>query len=146
MHEKTECKFSYKPIRKGRSFKEIEFELEPIAKIICLEDTDLSQVTLDQILEEQEDTETHNKELWQSAIKEFNFTLEQLEEIRSVLVTIPDSKLPEDITTYTNDIQFRRYHYIQQQMLLLKRRDREQTIKNKFAYFVKMIKTDSKAE
>lgn len=136
MHEKTECRFSYKPIRKGRSIEEIEFTVESLAR---LEETDTNQITLDEYLNE-------SRELWVSALDEFKFSEEQLDEIRSVIVTIPNYKLPEDTVTGTNDINFQRYHYIDQQIKILKRRNSEKPIKNQFAYFIKMLRAEAKAE
>lgn len=136
MHEKTECRFSYDSIKKGRSVVAIRFTLKTLPK---LETVDLNQITL-----EQWQNETENKELWESAIEEFNFSEVQIEEIRTILQSIPTCKLPQDNTTNMNDISFRRYHYIAMQVATLKRCDNENKIKNKFAYFVKMIKADIK--
>lgn len=137
MHEKTECKYSYEPIKKGRSVVAVHFEVETLPKA-SLEDVDENQITIDQWQEEA----IKEKELWESAVKDFNFSAEQLEEIRSILVTVPDQKLPED-PTCCDSVDLRRYHYMRIKAAEIKRRDSDKPIKNKFAYMTKMIKQDS---
>lgn len=140
LNEKTECKFSYESVKKGRSVVAIRFHIETLPKD-KLEDIDPNQITL-------EDYEkTLNKELWETALVRdgelCEFTEEQLEEIRQVLVTVPIIKLPEDTTTYMDNIDFRRYHYIAQKYATLNRKHAEQPIKHRFSYFLKMLKKDA---
>lgn len=138
MLEKTECKYEYEPIKKGRSVIAVRFTVETLPKV-NLEDIDANQITL-------EDYEKDiNKEIWVNVLEK-EFTKEQIEEIREVLVTMPESKLPEDTVTHMNDIQFRRYHYIAQQYAVLNRVATESKIKNRFLYFMKMLRTDTNLE
>ena len=142
MHEKTECRYSYEPIKKGRSVVAVRFTVETLPKA-SIEDIDENQLTL-----EQWQAET-DKELWVTALEKdgvCEFTKEQIDEIREVLVTIPVSKLPEDVVTHTDDISIRRHHYIAQQYATLNRRHAEKPIKNRFAYFIKMLRKDAGIE
>lgn len=139
MHEKTECRYDYEPIKKGRSVVAVRFTVETLPKA-SLEDIDPNQLTLE---DWQNDT---NRELWVSALEKdgvSEFSKEQIDEIREVLVTIPEYKFPEDTVTHMNDIQFRRYHYIAQQYSVLNRVASEIKIKNRFLYFMKMLKSDA---
>lgn len=140
LNEKTECKFSYEPIKKGRSVVAIRFILETLPKA-SIEEIDPNQITLDDYLE------NDSKEFWENAITaedgKCEFTKEQIEEIRTILRTIPTRKLPQDTSTGMDDLSFRRYHYITQQMATMNRCDSEKKIKNRFAYFVKMLKKDA---
>ena len=139
MHEKTECRYEYTPIKKGRSVVAIRFTLETLPRT-SIEDIDPNQLTLEEY------SKDINRELWMSALEkngEKEFSPEQIDEIREVLVTIPTDKLPEDTVTDTDDIQFRRYHYIAQQYAALNRIASEKNIKNRFLYFIKMLRMDA---
>lgn len=139
MHEKTECKYDYEPIKKGRSVVAIRFTLETLPRT-SIEDIDPDQLTLEEY------SRDISKELWISALEkngEKEFSEEQIDEIREVLVTIPEYKLPEDNVTQMNDIQFRRYHYIAQQYAALNRIASKNKINNRFLYFMKMLRSDT---
>ena len=133
MNEKTECRYSYEPIKKGRSVVAIHFEVETLPKTI--EDTFEPQRLT-------EPTETINVDgLIQEALEPLKLTKEQIVEINSILVTIPDSKLPQSSAAYgSKDLS--RYHYIDQKIKEILRRDKQKPIKNKFSYFIKIIKKD----
>lgn len=135
MLEKTECRYSYEPVKKGRSVVAVHFEVETLSKISC-DEIDKNQITIEQWQEEM----SKDRELWEDALKDYGFTPEQLEELRTVLVCVPEYKLPEDSVTGTNDIQFRWYHYLQIKITEIKRR---KNIKNTFAYLIKIMKKDA---
>lgn len=137
MHEKTECRYTYEPVKKGRSVVAIRFTLETFPKISCENDTDKSQIS---IMQGQTETMINTEnELWKSAIDEFNFTKEQVAELREVLFCIPEEKLPQSSACY-GAIELMRYHYMQINVAEIKRRT---NIKNKFAYLLKMMKKDA---
>lgn len=138
LNEKTECKFQYEPIKKGRSVVAIKFILKTLPKT-NIEEVDENQITIEQWQEYKD----KNTELWQDVLKEFEFTSEQIEEIRTVLVCIPTYKLPEDSVTGINDMQFRWYHYLQIKIAEIKRR---KNIKSTFSYLMKIIKKDADIE
>lgn len=132
--EKTECKYKYEPIKKGRSVVAIRFTLETLPKAILEED----------IKEPNKEYEQEN-ELWASALskkeKPCEFTPEQLEEINQLLVTIPLRKLPKN--TSVDDINLDRYHYLAQKFATLNRKDSEGTVRNRFSYLITMLKKDT---
>ena len=137
MHEKTECRYSYEPVKKGRSVVAVHFEVETLPKA-SLEEVDENQMTLEQWQEEA----VKEKELWQTPLEDFNFTQEQYDELFSVLITIPDFKLPQSSACY-GSVELMRYHYIDQKSRELLRRDKEKPIRNKYLYFLKMMKQDA---
>lgn len=137
MHEKTECRYSYEPIKKGRSVVAVRFEVETLPKVINEEDE--NQITIEQW---QAETEAKKQELWQEPLAEFGFSQEQLAELDSILVTIPDSKLPESSACY-GSVELMRYHYIDQKVKEIKRRDLQKPIRSKFSYLLKLIKQDA---
>lgn len=138
MYEKTECRYSYDPIKKGRSVVAVHFEVETLPKA-SLDEVDKNQITIEQWQEQM----NRDRELWEDALKVYEFTQEQLEELRTVLVCIPEYKLPEDSVTGTNDVQFRWYHYLQIKITEIERR---KNIKNTFAYLKKIMKKDAGIE
>lgn len=139
IQEKTECRYEYEPVKRGRSVVAVRFVLKTRPKE-SLEDIDINQFTL-------EDYEKNmNRELWVNALEKdgvIEFTKEQIDEIRELLVAIPTYKLPEDNVTYLNDIRFRRYHYMAQQYAVLNRVASETKIKSRFLYFAKMLRSDA---
>lgn len=137
MNEKTECRYSYEPIKKGRSVVAIRFTLETLQKS-SIENIDLNS----DILEKYQGT---GKELWESALDEFNFSKEQIAELREVLIVIPDHILPPSPAGY-GSLEFRRYHYMQIKMTEIKRRNTENPIRSTFSYLLKMMKQDAKQE
>ena len=135
LHEKTECKYTYEPIKKGRSVVAIRFTVETLPKA-SFEEIDENQITLEQ-WQEMADKQLE-KELWQSPLEQFNLTQEQYDVIRSLLVTVPDSKLPESPACH-GSMELRRYHYIDQKVKEINSRD---YIKKPYLYLVKIIKGD----
>ena len=75
----------------------------------------------------------------------FNFSKEQLDELYSILVVIPDYKLPKSEACF-DSVEIMRYHYISQKAKEIVRRDSQEPIKNKFAYLKKMMKQDALEE
>ena len=132
--EKTECRFAYEPVKEGRSVVAVRFILETLPKT-SIEDIDPNQITLDDVLD--------SREMWEKELDVLNFSTEQMEEIRQVLVVMPNEVLPETPACYDN-VDLMRYHYIKIKIAEIQRRDAEKPIKNKFAYLMKMIKKDAK--
>lgn len=138
MHKKTECRYEYEPIKKGRSVVAVRFTVETLPKS-SLEDIDENQMTIEQW---QSETST-KKELWQTPLERFNFSQEQYDELFTVLITIPDYKLPQSAACY-NNVDLMRYHYIDQKVKEIIRRDAQKPIRSKFAYLLKLMKQDAK--
>lgn len=134
MHEKTECRYEYEPIKKGRSVVAVRFTVETLPTAI-LENIDPNQITLDDVLND-------NKELWEGAVEQFKFSHEEIEEIRAILATVPSYKMPQ-IDGFTNNLEFMRYHYLDQLVKKMARIDSQKPIKNKFNYLVVLLKQDS---
>lgn len=139
MHEKTECRYSYEPVKKGRSVVAVRFTLETLPKA-SLEDIDENQITIEGYFEEQEKRE---QPMYFAPLEVFNFSAEQLDEIQSYVATVPNYKLPQSAVCY-DSIELMRYHYFDQKAREIVRRDKEKHINNKFSYLIKLIKEDCK--
>lgn len=133
IHEATDIKYDYETVKRGRSVVAIRF----IYKSKTLEEVDENQMTLEQWQEEA----VKEKELWQTPLEDFNFTQEQYDELFSVLITIPDFKLPQSSACY-GSVELMRYHYIDQKAKEIKRRDTQKPIRSKFSYLLKLMKQD----
>ena len=136
MHEKTECRYSYEPVKKGRSVVAVKFTVETLPKID--DDITSGQITLEQYQLELE----QEGELWESALDEFGFTKEQLEELAELLTVMPKDVLPQSPACHDN-IDLMRYHYMQLKAKEITRRNAEKTIRSKFSYLLKIIKQDA---
>mgnify|MGYP003362301620 FL=1 len=110
MYKKTESRYSYEPIKKGRSVVAVHFEVETLTKV-SLEEVDEKQIPL----KLWQEGAVKEKELWQTPLEDFNFTQEQYNELFSVLITIPDFKLPQSSVCY-GSVELMRYHYIDQRL------------------------------
>lgn len=79
MHEKTECRYTYEPVKKGRSVVAIRFTVETLPKL-TFEDVDPNQYTLDDWQNSKRDDICHG-----FSSPEFeSFTDEQLEVLKDL--------------------------------------------------------------
>lgn len=132
IHEVTDIRYDYETIKRGRSVVAVRFTYK--SKIF--DEVDDNQMTIE---EWQAGTD---RELWQTPLEQFNFSKEQYDELFSVMITIPDYKLPQSSACY-GSIELMRYHYIDQKAKELLRRDKEKPIRNKYLYILKMLKQDA---
>ena len=134
LHEKTDCRYAYEPVKKGRKVVKIKFTLE--SRNTYLTD-DYDYIIPEQILE-------NDNELWMEALKPLNIDLnkEQLDELGSLLVTLPKYKLPQSPANMDN-IELQRYHYIDIKVKEILRRNKEKTINNKYMYLLSILKKDA---
>ena len=132
--EKTERKYIYETVKKGRTVVAIRFTIKKFPKDLDLIENSLNNQRIDLSVE---------KELWQQPLEQFEFTQEQYEELLAVLVTIPENNLPQS-PACQDSIELMRYHYIDQKTKEILRRDKQKPIRNKFSYLLKILKQDIK--
>lgn len=137
--EKTECQYSYETVKKGRRVAAIRFTLETLPPL-DVEDPD--QYTIDNFNAENDPLAFLAAALSPSGDGDSEFTKEQMQEIFTILATIPDDKLP---LCREDGIEFRRYHYLAEKYALMNRVHAQKPIKNRYAYFLKMVKSDTAA-
>ena len=137
LHEKTECKYTYEPIKKGRSVVAIRFTVETLPKL-TFEDADPNQYT---IFDVQEEIENEEREYF--CDEEFNdFTDEQLDVLRELI----RHKVPEDLVeshyaVLQNRLEAYRWasaDYLRRQVKVARLRKP----KNLFAYVKKMLENE----
>lgn len=134
MHEVTDIRYDYETVKRGRRVVAIRFTYQGQDEL-----TD-NQMTLEDYLEGQEERE---EPMYFAPLEDFNFSKEQLDEIQSVLVTVPEYKLPQSSACY-GSIDLMRWHYLDQKAREIERRSAEKRINSKFGYLLKLIKEDTK--
>lgn len=127
INEKTDCKFDYEPIKRGRAIVAIRFTLKTLKQLAAEDVANLPEVQ----------SMPDNRPLWESALKEWKLSQEKLDELAALLDTVPKSKLPE-----AEDTEQSKYKYIALKAAEIKRRSKEKRISNRFAYLKKMIDAD----
>lgn len=140
LNEKTECHFSYEPIKKGRKVTAIRFTLEPIAPSLAVEneDYDPNQYTLENWQESRRAEICHGFESEEFA----DFSDEQLEALKDLGWA---KKRDEDVERHNSVLgdmplacQYATSDYLRQKILVAKTRHP----KNLFLYVKKMIEND----
>lgn len=126
MHEKTECKYTYEPIKKGRTVVGIRFEVETLPKL----EAEVSEAPM---------AEDSSRPIWESALSDWKLSAEQLDELAALVAMVPSHKLPE---CQKEDIEKARYQYIAQKAAEIKRRNEEKRIRSRFSYLRKLMQED----
>ena len=141
LFDKTDCRFSYEPIKKGRTVIAIRFTLESLV----LPDTETpaiaGQINFDDMPEPDEDnwTEFYQSACCPAGTDQPEFSPEEMEQLMCIVRSLPDDKLP------ANDmgLEFRQHAYLQERYAALNRAAAQKKIKHRFAYMLKMIKSDA---
>lgn len=126
MHEKTECKYTYEPIKKGRTVVGIRFEVETLPKL----EAEVPEAPM---------AEDPSRPLWESALEDWELSTEQIDELAALVAMVPSHKLPE---CQKEDIEKARYQYIAQKAAEIKRRNEEKRIRSRFSYLRKLMQDD----
>lgn len=144
--EKTECRFSYVPVKKGRKVTAVRFTLETLADSI-------DPVIPGQLsLEDYENPDDPQLQWYQKDVDDplallssacgDEFSQEEMQEI----FTIISLKAPEDLPVPPGDpdnVELSRYHYLAQMYARMNTYASKKPIRSRFQYFKSML---SKAE
>lgn len=129
--EKTDQRFTYEPIKKGRKVVAIKFTLETISDILPEEAGELEgQQQLPWFDEDIDDPLT----FLNSACND-EFSREQMDVLLAAIAT-------KDLPPHPDGLEFARYHYLQQQYAMLNVRAAAGKITHRFEYLLKMIQND----
>lgn len=139
LQEKTDCRFTYEPIKRGRSVRSIRFSIETLPE---LELANPKQFSLDDY-EEDDTIGFLSGACCPFGKLEPEFTRMEMEQIFQILTCVPHSKLPHDPVTGMDDIRFRQYHYLSICYAKMNRAAEKTKIKNRFSYFCKILKGDA---
>lgn len=86
-----------------------------------------------------------DKEGWEDVLAGEKWSASQMTELREILITIPDGKLPQlppDTDTDHDELDIRRYHYVRQKYATLNTYAERKRIRNRFSYFKKLLQND----
>lgn len=141
LHEKTECRFTYEPIKKGRSVAFIRFTVKTLPAI----DTIPGQMNLTDFgLVEHDHIDLLRSACAPSGDEEKSeFSRAEMQQLYEILVCIPEYKFPYDTTTGTDSMDMRRYHYLSMCYAKMNRIAEKTKIKNRLAYLSKILKEDA---
>lgn len=135
LHEKTECRFEYEPIKTGRRVTAIRFTLETLADSIAPPMPD--QLTIADYEDLTQDPDDPLALL--SAACDDEFCWEQMDVLLAAIAT-------KDLPPHPDGLEFARYHYLQQQYAMLNVRAAGGKIKHRFEYLLKMIQNDKEGK
>lgn len=132
--EKTECRYSYEPIKKGRKVVAVRFAVETLSDILPDTAPDESQISFDDV--EKLLSTDHGQVLYMlSGACQDEFTTEQME----ILFTLCTSKcIPQVSENPNND----KYHYLAKMYAKLNYEATKKNIPYRFSYFQTMIEND----
>lgn len=140
VNEKTDCHFSYEAVKRGRTVVAIKFIYT--SQELADENDVPEQLSLPFMTSETSEHKGDNVGLdddFFSAACNDEFSPEQVEQIRQVLLTIPAGKLPPD--NVAGGISIQRYHYLAERYAAMNRYSPK---KNRLNYLIKMLKDDAK--
>lgn len=146
LNEKTSLKFSYKPVKKGRSVEEVCFTIETLSD----EELDYNQLTLDQMDEEQrieQEQKIVNEQKHKERLNFLNnatgdiFTPEQMEVICLLLADNPN--VPS-FSYGGQSVELARYNYLARLVAKMNEVEkRKGRIKDKFAYITAILRKEN---
>lgn len=143
LNQKTECKFDYEPVKKGRKVVAVRFKLHKIAPEDALGtfEGNCSEISGDNVKAITESAESilDRDELFSEACDNI-FSQAEMSSIVSLIELLPENKLPK--VDSTDDITIRRYHYLKLRYNLFKVIKENIKIEKPYHYFLKLIKND----
>lgn len=146
IEKKTSLRYTYTPVKRGRSIKAIRFSVQAAAASDVLP----GQLTLESYEPvSKTDEENEGLEFLRSACSrddEPEFSPAEMQQIFEVLVTVPDYKLPDKDAMPVKSTEMQRYHYLREKYAAMNRMDEKKPIAHRFAYFLAMLKKDAKSK
>lgn len=144
LHEKTDCRFNYEPIKKGRSVVSIRFTVETLPAI------QPKEPEYEQFSFPLSDHDRYIRFLGIAVTGsdggEPEFSRAELEQIEKLLMCVSSDKLPPDTVSGTDSMDFRQQLYLSLCYAKMNRAGEKKVIKNRFSYLCKIIKEDAGIE
>lgn len=138
LHEKTECRYSYEPVKTGRRVTGIRFTLETLSDLLPASDeAQISFDDFDGYDEEDYVPPTEHEQVLDmlNAACDDEFTRDEME----VLFVLCCRK---DIPRVHESTDLDKLHYLREKYALMKLRASKAPIQNRFSYFKAMIERD----
>lgn len=134
IQEKTECRFTYEPVKAGRRVIAVRFALETIADILPAREELDGQQQLPWF-----DEDPGDPLVFLGSACRNEFSREQMEEIFSVICTKTIDQLPV-APGHPGDLEFSRYHYLEQMYARMQVAASKENIYHRYDYFLAMLK------
>ena len=136
LNEKTDCKFTYEPIKRGRTVKAIHFTLETVADQLDGQ-LSLADIDLAQPVDEDEKASTYSTELlgFLASACEFEFDDAEMRVLLDLILQL----FPR-----SSDGGLERFNYLRRKYNLLLMYSNKKKISNRFGYLKSLIKADIK--
>ena len=135
--EKTDCRFTYEPIRRGRAVRAVRFTVETLPAIEP--ERYPEQISMDS----GDDFASWLSGACSPSGQACEFTRMEMEQISELVQAVPTYKMPQDTTTGTNNYKFRAYHYLSICYAKMNRMAEKKNIKSRFSYLCKIITCDA---
>lgn len=140
LNEKTTLRYAYEPVKFGRKVRAVRFTVETMASLevpgqISMRDFSVEIGGSDDQIDFLRDVCTP------IGAKEPEFSRLEMEQLFEVLVTVDDSKLPNNVPA--DSIELQRYHYLAEKYAAMNRVHERKPIKHRFSYMLKMLKADA---
>lgn len=137
---KTPCRFTYEPLRRGRSTYAIHFTIDSFGEVLD---------TVSEIDEPQTDSrEEVVIEILRTACLLPNgtpeFSTAEIKHLRTILIHVPSSKMP--FVSPAHDSAFNQRQYLSERYAAMNRHAEKHPIHHRFEYLLKMIKKDAGME
>ena len=137
--EKTSLRFTYEPVRRGRTVVAVRFTVENLPQF----SPQLDQISIEDTMPKLDDQiEFLRSACTPSGSANPEFSRAEMEQLFEVLVMLDDDMLPCPKDSPL-DIEFRRYHYLRQKYTAMNCYDAKNTVIHRFSYFLSMIKNDA---
>lgn len=134
---KTECRYSYTPIKRGRTVVAIHFDLEPLSPPLPELQSPLDLLDNEAALQ----SDFYRAACCPAGTEEPEFSAEEIEVLLSIIRTFPDNKLPP----HEYGIDFSREAYLRQKYASMCAYATKRNIKHRFAYLKKIIEKDAES-
>ena len=146
IEDKTDIRFSYEPVKRGRSVTALEFAVEKYAPELEFQQKEENQQELSAQMDDEKWTSVYGSERLAilAAGCGYEFDKDQMQQIARVLVRI---HIPKD--EVTDDMTFGRQFYLQEKYAVMnaeaakKEKKGEKPIKDRFRYFLKILEGDT---
>ena len=133
--EKTECRFTYESVKRGRTVIAVRFTVEPLPQ--------LDQISIEDTMPRPDDQiEFLRSACTPAGSANPEFSRAEMEQLFEVMVMLDDNMLPCPKDN-PFDIEFRRYHYLRQKYTTMNYYDAKGTVRNRFSYFLSIIMNDA---
>lgn len=138
LNEKTDCKFSYDPVKRGRAVKAVRFTLETVANQLDGQ-LSLADIAESQPIDEDEKASAYSTELlgFLASACDFEFDDQEMRVLMDLIL---------QLYPYSHDSGIERFNYLRQKYNILTLYASKQKITSRFGYLKALIEVDIKEQ